>query len=361
MAKVPAYKSIQTDILNRISDGTLKPGERIATEAELMEQYGVSRITAQRAISELKQRGVLVRRPRAGTFVAQAAVPPFSAGQPGNGPVSNECSIAVVASYDMAHGGEGGAYQYLHGIMSALTPAREQLVLLNTGGMAALERSMLENCLVRGVSGVIYQPSLLGISPRDTLMRISAYGLPCVQIDQFTPGVPLPCVQTDNVSAARQLTEQALARGHRRFCFVGDVDSQSQYARYLGMCQALAAAGVTQDCALHRSIDRSRAEILHGLVDWLMKKNVTCVFCATDLLSKPLLDACREAGVTNQISIVSFDGFYPGVIASMRQDFIQIGRTAAEMLMKWMLLRQRPEADVLLEATYIDGESLKRR
>lgn len=26
MAKAPAYKSIQMDILNRISDGTLKPG-----------------------------------------------------------------------------------------------------------------------------------------------------------------------------------------------------------------------------------------------------------------------------------------------------------------------------------------------
>ena len=361
MAKAPAYKSIQMDILNRISDGTLKPGERIATEAELMEQYGVSRITAQRAIFELKQRGLLVRKPRAGTFVAQAPSAAPAGGQQGGGLISGKYSIAVVAPFDMAYGGVGGAYQYLKGIMSAHTLGRDQLVLLNTGYMAALEHSMLENCLDRGVSGVIYHPSMYSITPRDTLMRISAYGLPCVQIDQHTPGVPLPCVQTDNMAAARQLTQQALNRGHRRFCFIGDADVQSQSARYLGMCQTLAEAGVPQDCALYRRYDGTNPETLPQLVDWLMKKEVTCACCATDVHAKPLLDACERAGVTNQISIISFDGLYPGLIASMRQDFEQIGRTATELLLQWLLLRQRPEKDALLEAEYVDGTSLKQR
>ena len=74
-----------------------------------------------------------------------------------------------------------------------------------------------------------------------------------------------------------------------------------------------------------------------------------------------LLDACERAGVTNQISIISFDGLYPGLIASMRQDFEQIGRTATELLLQWLLLRQRPEKDALLEAEYVDGTSLKQR
>ena len=51
MARIPAYKAIQRDIMDRISDGRLRPGDRISTEAELMQQYGVSRITAQRALS----------------------------------------------------------------------------------------------------------------------------------------------------------------------------------------------------------------------------------------------------------------------------------------------------------------------
>ncbi|MEV0616332.1 GntR family transcriptional regulator [Nonomuraea sp. NPDC050404] len=56
----------------RIRDGQWGPGTRIPTEVELCEEFGVSRITVQRALRDLADAGLIVRFRRRGSFVAQA-------------------------------------------------------------------------------------------------------------------------------------------------------------------------------------------------------------------------------------------------------------------------------------------------
>jgi DNA-binding GntR family transcriptional regulator len=69
----PKYQRIRADIEARITSGELRPGARVPTEAELREEYGVSRATAQRTLHELAQAGLVVRYRRRGTFVAAGA------------------------------------------------------------------------------------------------------------------------------------------------------------------------------------------------------------------------------------------------------------------------------------------------
>ena len=61
---------IYTELEDRILSGEWQPGVRIPFEHELTEQYGCSRMTVNKAISELAGRGLVIRRRRAGTFVA---------------------------------------------------------------------------------------------------------------------------------------------------------------------------------------------------------------------------------------------------------------------------------------------------
>lgn len=56
----------------RIRDGQWGPGTRIPTEVELCEEFGVSRITVQRALRDLADAGLIVRFRKRGSFVAQA-------------------------------------------------------------------------------------------------------------------------------------------------------------------------------------------------------------------------------------------------------------------------------------------------
>lgn len=54
-----------------IVDGTLLPGHRFPKETDLAEQYGVSRMTMNKVLTQLTSEGYLVRRKRSGTFVSQ--------------------------------------------------------------------------------------------------------------------------------------------------------------------------------------------------------------------------------------------------------------------------------------------------
>lgn len=61
---------IRLDLERQILSGGLKPDDRIPLERELMEMYDCSRMTVNKAVSELVSRGLIVRRKRAGSFVA---------------------------------------------------------------------------------------------------------------------------------------------------------------------------------------------------------------------------------------------------------------------------------------------------
>ncbi|MEV4333661.1 GntR family transcriptional regulator [Streptomyces sp. NPDC049597] len=66
----PKYQQIRADLEARIRSGELRSGAKVPTEAELREQYGVSRATAKRTLDDLASAGLVVRYRRRGTFVA---------------------------------------------------------------------------------------------------------------------------------------------------------------------------------------------------------------------------------------------------------------------------------------------------
>lgn len=66
----PLYQQLMNRIRNDISAGVYPAGGRIPSEQVLCETYGVSRVTVRKAILDLVQEGLLVRRQGKGTFVA---------------------------------------------------------------------------------------------------------------------------------------------------------------------------------------------------------------------------------------------------------------------------------------------------
>ena len=59
------YEKLFSDIMS----GGYAPGEKIPNEVELADLYGVSRPTVSKAIKSLEQKGLVSRKPGAGTFV----------------------------------------------------------------------------------------------------------------------------------------------------------------------------------------------------------------------------------------------------------------------------------------------------
>jgi GntR family transcriptional regulator len=67
---VPLYYQVKQNLLEKLDDGTWKPGDLVPSEQELQESYGVSRITVRQALTELTHEGRFTRHRGQGTFVA---------------------------------------------------------------------------------------------------------------------------------------------------------------------------------------------------------------------------------------------------------------------------------------------------
>lgn len=66
---VPLYFQLKMLLTEEILRGKYGPGDRLPTEQELCERYGISRTPVTRALTELADEGVVLRRRRRGTFV----------------------------------------------------------------------------------------------------------------------------------------------------------------------------------------------------------------------------------------------------------------------------------------------------
>jgi GntR family transcriptional regulator len=72
--QLPRYYQIEQAILEQIQKKLIQPGAQLPSEAELAQQYQVSRITAKRALDDLVHQGWAFRQQGRGTFVAQGRI-----------------------------------------------------------------------------------------------------------------------------------------------------------------------------------------------------------------------------------------------------------------------------------------------
>jgi len=68
---VALWRQVQIHLERQISDGTLKPGDRLPTEAQLSAQFGVNRHTVRRALAGMEERGQIRVEQGRGTFVQE--------------------------------------------------------------------------------------------------------------------------------------------------------------------------------------------------------------------------------------------------------------------------------------------------
>lgn len=71
LAPKPPYRQIAEIIKRRILSGQYPPHTRIPTESELVDTYEVARTTARRAVSALREEGLVYTVPQRGTYVAE--------------------------------------------------------------------------------------------------------------------------------------------------------------------------------------------------------------------------------------------------------------------------------------------------
>jgi len=69
LSSVPVYRQVAAILRDRIESGDLEPDRPLPSETHLVQEYGIARGTARRAIEVLRDEGLVVTVHGRGTYV----------------------------------------------------------------------------------------------------------------------------------------------------------------------------------------------------------------------------------------------------------------------------------------------------
>jgi GntR family transcriptional regulator len=68
---VPNYSRVEQYLRKRVRSGELRPGDPIPPESQLVQQFGISRMTVRQALARLVYQGIITRQRGRGSYVAE--------------------------------------------------------------------------------------------------------------------------------------------------------------------------------------------------------------------------------------------------------------------------------------------------
>ena len=238
------YEKIYRRLVDEITSGIRSPGDKLPTELELANEYGVSRITSKKALNMLAQQGLVVRKRGLGTFVSlpskkapapRAARPSFSLRDPGNK------RLGLI----MEDLGESYSLGLFYEIERQATRLGFQVCLGISYGDQGTERDALHKLLALNICGLIVMPAHGSYYDTD-LLRLVLDHFPVVLIDRPLNGIPAPSVYSDNEDGAYQLAQFLISKGHRNIVYISTniAEAISLEDRFRGYERAMVQNGL---------------------------------------------------------------------------------------------------------------------
>lgn len=188
----------------------------------------------------------------------------------------------------------------------------------------------------------------------DQLNALAARQVPMVVWGAQLPRQLYCSVGGDNVSGGRLATEHLLSQGRRRIAFVGDTQLPEVALRHQGYTQALEAAGLPADPALHIPAPFTASQARAALQAWLARGiPFDAVVAASDLIAITAIGLLRGQGaaVPEAISVVGYDDVEAAAhcdppLTTIRQPIDQAGVAMVECMLA-QLAGQPVESQVL--------------
>ena len=186
-SKLPIYHQLYELLRADIVRGKWQPGDMLPSESELIEQYGVSRITVRQALEALVNDGLIYRQRGRGTFVAHPTV-------------AQGLSRIISFTEDMRQRGfKPGTEVLFHGPTPASPEIAQQLQVEPGEELARIERLRLADGEPMSVEEAHlvhrYCPGILQHDYSENPLRQileDDYGLRLVRADQVIRAIPAP-------------------------------------------------------------------------------------------------------------------------------------------------------------------------
>ena len=352
--RIPLYQEVIDGLMEQIRAGAFSFDEPLCTEARLMDQHGISRITARRALDELESKGLIYRKRGIGCFVSRTAYENMNVTATGELTAEPQSKLyAFVFPFEISH----------TGMSDAFTAANQ--VLMENGCFAAIYitkdevenrgRTVLTKLQNMNVAGVAYYPST-GSYHLSFLDKLLFRRKSVVVLDVESHCPYGSSITSDNLGGSLMLMEHLTELGHRKIAYVSGVLPEMRSTvcdRYAGYLLGHEKAGlalnpdfITTDLADHFNSPQQNAAMMRELLTRYMQTGVTAILAENDCVAHKIIIICREMGlrVPEDISVCGFDNNewahaleqaeQPLTITTIAQDPTAMGREAARLLLE---------------------------
>lgn len=227
---------------------------------------------------------------------------------------------------------------------------------------------ILRELLSRQVDGIVWAVPEIGSNRAWIRRQIPRLPVPVVFLS-MEPQPDLSVVAVDNRSGGRMATKHLLDHGHQNIGLItGPLAWWEARQRQFGWEDALKEAGITIENSLVVEGDWKAASGERGLRRLLEQRpDIDAVFVSNDQMALGGLQAARQMGlrVPEELAIVGFDDipesvyFYPP-LSTIRQDMVELGRSAVRELGRMIEATQQAEAVVEPKTIFLQPELVIR-
>ncbi|MDF2699554.1 MAG: gntR [Haloplasmataceae bacterium] len=361
---VPAYIEIYNDLFSKIMSSEYKMGDKLPTEKELCDIYFVSRITVQKALQKLVDKGLLARISGKGTFVSSAN---------SSKPSKKKTIIGVI----MCNISPSYGVNILKSIEKYAANMDYSIIFKNSYHDREKETIAIRDLIELGVEGIILQP-MLGEMFNPEILKLSLREYPIVLIDRNLTGLSLPFVGSDNRYITEKVMDNLFENGHKNICFMSSIPKNTTSIeerleafnnsfirnKVINTVNNVYTNIYSNSCAedeINNYIKQDIENIKNYLLD---NPQITCVFTSEFAICSIVKKAINSIGkkIPDDISVLTFDNISESIYFTntsyIKQDEEAIGKYAVELLND-AITGEKKDVKRYLPTEFIKGTSIK--
>ncbi len=354
----PKYRLIFETLKEAITSGEYAAGARLPSESDLVRRFDVSRMTIVKAVKELQQIGLVVRRVGSGTYV--------------NAPKAGTDRLFGLLIPEL---GQTEIFEPIcQGMANTPLKTRHSLLWGNSIGMnEPKEQIAMELCrqyIAQGVSGVFFAPIELVAAKDEVNRKITAAldraKIPVVLLDRCFAPYPsrsrYDLVGIDNRRTAYAATAHLADAGAGKIAFLGKrFSAPTVDARIAGYREALMARGALRDEDLVFRCDPDDDREIRAILD---RHHPDAFLCANDHTAANLMQSLIRIGVSipDEVRIAGIDdvkyaSLLPIPLTTQHQPCLDIGRVAMATMLDRVENPDFPTRDISLSCRLVVRQS----
>lgn len=339
---------IENHIWRGIRDGTLVPGQKVEIVDEMVKRSGASRASVQQSMLLLASKGLIVRRPRAGTFISDDALNVIERR-------TESQSVSLIVP-----GIEGMEFASLaRGVENAAHSHKLNVIVSSTDNSLERYEEILQRNIDSNVFGIFMVPPLGHRLSLPILEKLQRSGIPVVTCFRSLYEITgWPVIRVNGYATTYAAAAHLASLGRRSigfFSFIPPPGTIIDESNYLGFINALLDNGVplTSNCRgrfggpeLYYDIGfdtSNEAPISKEMEHWLDEHPDTDAICCNhDLLAAIAIRMLKRRGkrVPEHVA-VSGEGDYsrylnipPGEMTTTRMVYEEFGHEFCRIVLQ---------------------------